>query len=185
VDNRTPAALFAAALALAACDDPAPPPPAPSVAPSARPLRLPVVAPGEQCPVAAEHPWSGPGQAGSVLGDGPLYPIAGYFADGAVLELRDADRKPDGSYEKKVRWLGVGYTGPVLVRAGRIDGAGTAGATFSYRGTGHAGGHYAELSNPVNDLPATTTVSGPGCYAYQVDGTTFSKTIVFRAVEVN
>jgi hypothetical protein len=53
---------------------------------------------------------------------------------------------------------------------------------FSYTGTAHDGGYYAELTRPRSDLPATTTVSGPGCYAYQVDGTTFSTTVVFSAV---
>jgi hypothetical protein len=118
-----------------------------------------------------------------VLGDGPLYPVADYFGGGAILELRPEDRTPSGSYDKKVRWLGVDYTGPVLVRAGRIDaGPGTASAMFAYTGSARGGGHYAELSNAVSDLPGVTTVSGPGCYAYQIDGTTFSKTIVFRAV---
>lgn len=119
-----------------------------------------------------------------MLGDGPLYPVADYFRDGAVLQLRADERGPDGSYEKKVRWLGAGYAGPVLLRAGRIDGPGTASARFSYTGHERDGGHYAELTDPDNDLPATTTVSGPGCYAYQVDGATFSETIVFRAVAV-
>ena len=119
-----------------------------------------------------------------MLGDGPLYPVADYFRDGAVLQLRADERGPDGSYEKKVRWLGAGYAGPVLLRAGRIDGPGTASARFSYTGHERDGGHYAEFTDPDNDLPATTTVSGPGCYAYQVDGATFSETIVFRAVAV-
>jgi hypothetical protein len=171
----------------AACDDP--PPPGPSAAASAsatlspQPLRLPVVRPGEPCPTATAQAWSGPGQAAKVLGDGPLYPIADYFGGDAVLELRDDEREPDGSYEKKVRWLGAGYAGPVLLRAARIDGPGAASARFSYVGSSRDGGHYAELTNADSDLPATTTVGGPGCYAYQVDGTTFSKTIVFGAVE--
>ena len=31
-------------------------------------------------------------------------------------------------------------------------------------------------------VPSYTRVRGPGCYAYQIDGTTFSRVIVFRAV---
>ncbi|BEL08175.1 hypothetical protein Q0Z83_063660 [Actinoplanes sichuanensis] len=139
------------------------------------------MAAGAPCPVATPSPWSGPGEAGRVLGDGPLYPIADYFRGGAVLELRTDDRRPDGTYEKKVRWIGVGYSGPVLVRAARIDAPGTAAATFSYVGEERDGGHYAYLTRENNDLPATTTVAGPGCYAYQVDGATFSVTIVFGA----
>ncbi|GIE75303.1 hypothetical protein Aph02nite_12530 [Actinoplanes philippinensis] len=98
------------------------------------------------------------------------------------MELRPDDRQPNGTYEKKVRWLGAGYAGPVLVRAARIDAPGAAGATFSYVGEERDGGHYAYLIRENNDLPARTTVAGPGCYAYQVDGATFSVTVVFRAV---
>jgi len=173
----------------AACDDSPPPDGAASASASAsatlspQPLRLPVIGPGGRCPTATAQVWSGPGQAAKVLGDGPLYPIADYFGGDAVLELRDDERGPDGSYEKKVRWLGVGYAGPVLLRVARIDGPGAASARFSYVGSSRDGGHYAELINADSDLPATTTVGGPGCYAYQVDGTTFSKTIVFEVVE--
>jgi hypothetical protein len=146
------------------------------------PLRLPEVPAGAACPVTAARPWFGPGAAARVLGDGPLYPIADYFRGETELELRPDDRQPDGSYERKVRWIGAGYAGPVLVRAARIDVPGVAGATFSYVGERRDGGHYAELTEENNDLPATTTVTGPGCFAYQVDGITFSRTIVFRAV---
>jgi hypothetical protein len=34
-------------------------------------------------------------------------------------------------------------------------------------------------------LGAMVTCDDPGCYAYQVDGATFSETIVFEAVEAN
>lgn len=33
----------------------------------------------------------------------------------------------------------------------------------------------------AKDRPSTTRVRAPGCYAYQVDGTTFSSVIVFGA----
>ena len=78
--------------------------------------------------------------------------------------------------------IGTGYTGPVLVRTARIDGPGTATMRFSYWGETGDGGYYADLPTDNSDLPATTKVGGPGCYAYQVDGSTFSTTIVFRAV---
>jgi hypothetical protein len=94
--------------------------------------------------------------------------------------LRPENRQEDGSYEKKVRWIGAGYAGPVLLRAARIDGAGSAGVTLLYTGEPRDGGHYAVLTSSTSDLPATTQISAPGCYAYQVDGTTFSKTIIFR-----
>ncbi|MDQ1647564.1 MAG: hypothetical protein QOJ50_3748 [Cryptosporangiaceae bacterium] len=178
--------LFASlALVLGACEKPAPgrpqsPVSTPSAAWTAGPLRVPAIAPGAQCPVTRPHPWSGPGEATNVLGDGPLYPVADYFESGTVLQLRPENRQEDGSYEKKVRWIGAGYAGPVLLRAARIDGAGSAGVTLLYTGEPRDGGHYAVLTSSTSDLPATTQISAPGCYAYQVDGTTFSKTIIFR-----
>ncbi|MDG4794518.1 hypothetical protein [Micromonospora sp. WMMD1082] len=190
------AAVVVLASSVAACDGPPPdaaptsaltaaPPPAsaPATSPAdlaAPPLRLPTAGPGDHCPVTEPRPWSDTSQASRVLGPGPLYPVADYFTDG-VLQLRDQDRERDGRYTKKVRWIASGYTGPVLVRAARIDAPGAAAAAFAYTGEPRDGGHYAVLTGPETDLPATTTVSGPGCYAYQVDGTTFSVTIVFRA----
>jgi hypothetical protein len=68
------------------------------------------------------------------------------------------------------------------VRTRRIDAQGTASVRFSDWGQARDGGYYADLPTPNTDLPAITTVGGPGCYAYQVDGSTFSTTIVFRAL---
>ncbi|WBB48614.1 hypothetical protein O3597_26640 [Verrucosispora sp. WMMA2044] len=176
------------ALSMAACDaappDAAPRSPTPTASSTgwtAPPLQLPTVGPGDPCPVTEPRPWSDSDLASRVLGPGPLYPVADYFVDGA-LQLRDEDRQPDGTYPKKVRWIGSGYTGPVLVRAARIDAPGSATAVFSYTGEPRDDGHHAVLTTPESDLPGVTTVAGPGCYAYQVDGTTFSVTIVFRAV---
>ncbi|WP_428965560.1 hypothetical protein [Micromonospora fluostatini] len=175
--------------ALAACDappatTPPPGPPATAGTPTALavpPLRLPEVGPGGACPTSAPQPWPRADQASRVLGPGPVHPVADYFGDGTVLRLRDHDRQADGTYRTKVRWVASGYTGPVLVRAARIDGPGSAAAEFSYLGDPRDGGHYAVLTQPDSDLPGTTMVGGPGCYAYQVDGTTFSVTVVFRA----
>lgn len=193
---RTRAALLAVALvvATAACtahEEPVPAKssPTPSASPSAEPsfaapaLHLPTVASGGKCPVSPAKAWTGLGQADRVLGNGPLYPIADYFREGgATLDLRPDDKQPDGTYGKKVRWLAVGYTGPVLIRAGRIDGPGKAGAQFLYWGEKRDDGWFAVLpQEDYLDLPAGTTVSGPGCFAYQIDGTNFSTTVVFSA----
>ncbi|MEV2241764.1 hypothetical protein [Micromonospora sp. NPDC049891] len=181
-------AVVLLASSVAACDGTppeaapvSPAPAAPSADWTAPPLRLPTTGPGDACPVTEPRPWSDSDQAHRVLGPGPLYPVADYFADGA-LQLRDEDREQDGTYTKKVRWIGSGYTGPVLVRAARIDAPGSATVKFSYTGESRDDAHHAVLSQPDSDLPATTTVSGPGCYAYQVDGVSFSVTVVFRAV---
>ncbi|MFI5954043.1 hypothetical protein [Cryptosporangium sp. NPDC051539] len=190
-------------LTVAACSGNSSPQPAPSSAasPPASPsasgsptprlspvpaLRLPTVAKGAPCPMTAEHALRSSltnDDGVGVLGRGPVAPVAYYFTGkGATLELRPDDKNPDGTYGKKVRWIGAGYAGPVLIRAARIDGTGTAFARLSEWAEKVDGGYSIVLTEKDNDMPATTTVSGPGCFAYQVDGTNFRDVIVFRAV---
>jgi hypothetical protein len=85
-----------------------------------------------------------------------------------------------------VTWrAAVGYRGPILIRGRRLGGAGVVGF-----GEGHV--PYDELQLLDSGRGEATTASGgrawlsltrvqhPGCYAYQVDGTDFSRVIVFR-----
>jgi hypothetical protein len=85
-----------------------------------------------------------------------------------------------------VTWrAAVGYHGPILIRGRRLGGAGVVGF-----GEGHQ--PYDELQLLDSGRGATSTSGGgrawlsltrvrhPGCYAYQVDGTDFSRVIVFR-----
>jgi hypothetical protein len=111
-----------------------------------------------------------------------MFPDAAYFGEATTLTLHPEDRAADGSYSKKVRWISVGYQGPVLIRARRIDGPGTARVRFFYTGHALGDGFVADLTEPTTDLPAATQVQAPGCYAYQIDGVTFTEVIVFRAV---
>jgi hypothetical protein len=79
----------------------------------------------------------------------------------------------------------VGYHGPILIRGRRLGGAGAVGF-----GEGHR--PYDELQLLDSGRGAATTDGGsrawlsltrvrrPGCYVYQVDGTSFSRVIVFR-----
>jgi hypothetical protein len=151
-----------------------------------RPLGLPSVAPGDPCPVTPVTRRAGaPAASGDVLGNGPLGPVGYYFDRGtATLGLRPDDRKAAGDYAKKVRWLAFDYTGPVVIRAGRLDGAGEARVEFSYVGGSTDDGFVADVDarGRSQDFPALTHVAGPGCYAYQVDTAGSSYTVVFAAV---
>ena len=77
-----------------------------------------------------------------------------------------------------------GYRGPVLIRGRQVGGAGVVGF-----GEGHVPYEALELLNsakgvppgPGRTWPSFTRVQAPGCYAYHVDGTSFSEVIVFRA----
>jgi hypothetical protein len=145
----------------------------------ARPLSIPSISPGSPCPVTPS------GHAndnfGIVLGTGPVYPI-GFGADGVYHYSPIFEE--GGWYFMKVLWIAdPSYKGPALVRGLRVDGPGQV--------------RFERGPNPPTELqlaqdtsvgapgdwpnwPSYTRVQSLGCYAYQVDGTNFSKTIVFR-----
>jgi hypothetical protein len=81
-----------------------------------------------------------------------------------------------------VLWIvGPQYRGPILVRGRQLDAPFWVGFD---RGVGVR--PYAELhlrgdGRAWRDYPSFTRVRGAGCFAYQIDGTTFSRVIVFRA----
>ena len=155
-----------------------------------RPLRLPHLSPGMTCPVSRAQPlgaFVGPG-----LGPGPVYPIIG---DSGVLRFNypasQSSQSPFAGSKwggQKVLWVAApSYRGPVLMRGRQLDGP-------------HAIG-FGAAAVPVADMqllapgasspgeppgwrewPSYTRLRAGGCYAYQVDGASFSTVIVFRAV---
>jgi hypothetical protein len=85
-----------------------------------------------------------------------------------------------------VTWrAALGYHGPILIRGRRLDGGGAVGF-----GEGHTPYDELQLMNSGRGEATTsgggrawlslTRVQHPGCYAYQVDGSSFSHVIVFR-----
>jgi hypothetical protein len=155
-----------------------------------RPLHIPRVAAGTSCPTT---PASGhlPSMFGgpTAFGRGPVYPAFGAGQPQAIV--RFSYPPPAGSEVagstwsgQKVPWIRAPrYRGPVLIRGRQLDGPyhlrfglelvpptelrigrwGTAaGSRWGFRGS-------------------TTRLRAPGCYAYQIDGLTFSRVIVFQA----
>jgi hypothetical protein len=87
----------------------------------------------------------------------------------------------------RVIWIAQpSYKGPVLIRGGRTDAGGAVGF-----GLGHVPLDELQLVSSGQQAPppppggrswlSFTRVRAPGCYAYQVDGTSFSRVIAFRA----
>ena len=85
----------------------------------------------------------------------------------------------------KMLWIvAPRYRGPILIRGRQLDGPHLVRFDDGSRppaefrmpagGVGSTGG--------FRSLPLYTRLRAPGCYAWQVDGTTFSRVIVFRAV---
>jgi hypothetical protein len=77
----------------------------------------------------------------------------------------------------------------VLIRGARIDGRGLVRfqngdvpakqLRIPAGGTPAAPGY--SFPKGTRYLPSATRVREPGCYAYQIDGTTFSRVVVFHA----
>jgi hypothetical protein len=146
--------------------------------PLRRPLRVPTLGPNRTCRVA--RPATDVNFAhygvGRGVGSGPAYPLG--WADGTIAitwQSNDVDARLWGV--QKVLWfVHPRYRGPVLVRGIGLDNP--------YRVRFERGRiPPAELRLPegTRDRPSYVRIRKPGCYAFQIDGLTFSRSIVFRA----
>jgi hypothetical protein len=145
-----------------------------------RPLHLPRLARGAPCPVSAREEIS-PDFA-PALGPGPVYPIG--FDGRSTLHYRGS-AFPAPWTGSKVLWVAApSYQGPIRIRGHQLNGRwwvgfdGRSGRPYSemrlLRATANAGAEWRQF-------PSYTRVRARGCYAYQIDGTTFSYPVVFRA----
>jgi hypothetical protein len=148
----------------------------------ARPLDSRTVTPGDACPVTTQ---TGLVRGLPGLGPGPAYPIG----TSPVIDIKSPPPEgwgPEWSGTKRVWLLESAYPGRILVRGRQLDGPDE--VRFVY---GRPAFTDVNRRNPVRELridgalfldyPSLTRVRGPGCYAYQVDGRTFSYLIVFEA----
>lgn len=145
-----------------------------------RPLHIPTLTAGAHCP--RSHGGSAAPRVGFTLGTGPAYPVFGTSAPGGIVSL-GGDLRRSGWYLHKTIWAVSGrYRGPVLVRARRVDGPSPVRFGFDR--------HLFVPRDELRISPATrrswrligsyTFLQGPGCYAFQADGLTFSKVVVFE-----
>lgn len=165
-----------------------------------RSMHLPAVTPGMPCPVSSvsqvNYVDSIPAP---VLGADPVYAAGG--GPSAVIRFGDAHTFGTGQSSwggQKVLWvIHSTYPGPVLIRGRRIDGPGdmrfnggldqqfyqgdltTAPLLVSLR---LGGGPDYDFGTSWAKWPSFTRIQTAGCYAYQVDGLTFSEAMVFQAV---
>jgi hypothetical protein len=154
-----------------------------------RPLHLPMLRPGERCPATSGAPISTAYFAGVALGNGPVRPL---IASAGNLRHGIADLDPTdvpGWREFKTLWFSVpAYQGPFVIRAERVDRPGS----IVLGGSGGLPTTVVPLVVPPGPTinggggwrtaPSGTWAKSPGCYAWQVDGLTFSEVIVVRAV---
>jgi hypothetical protein len=145
-----------------------------------RPLHLPRLAPGAPCPVSLAREVS-PSYS-LALGPGPVYPV-GLGAE-ATLSFGGAHFPPPWTGNKVLWVTAPRYRGPFLIRGHQLDGPWWVGFEDGRR-------PLAELPFPSlkqlgggrkqwRQTATYTRVRAAGCYGYQIDGTTFSRIVVFR-----
>ena len=157
-----------------------------------RPLHLPRLAPGATCPVGRVDrriAWRRVNiYGGSGIGRGPVYP--GLGSSGGRLTATPDIQYGGGWSGGKVFWyVRPTYRGRVLMRGRRLDGPQRLGFngrrlpdrelriepydTVSWEGQppGSRG------------IPSDVRVLAPGCYGVQIDGTTFSRIVVFTVAD--
>jgi hypothetical protein len=153
--------------------------------PLRRALRLPALGPGGRCPVAAPARRRAPG-LGPMVGAGPVYALSEPSFDRRDRLAFPGLSAAGGWRGEKVLWaVRPGYHGPLLIRGRRIGGSGQVGF-----GLGPRPYDELDLAPAAGDpslsgwraYPSEVRVQAPGCYAWQVDGTSFRRVIVFRAV---
>jgi hypothetical protein len=171
-----------------------------------RTLHLPALALGAACPTTHGHLVQA--DLGIGLGSGPAYPILGEGTSdveqaqqaqtNGILQIVDAASAGAGANGwggMKVLWvIAPSYHGFILIRGHQLDGPRE--VHFNGGVDQPTGGDMSEPARPALRLvapvpgstepwvnwPSLTRVQAPGCYAYQVDGTTWSLVIVFLAV---
>lgn len=148
-----------------------------------RPLHLPKVAPGAECPVSKgvkARTLSKDFGSALALGSGPVYPVVDASGRGMVGARPVAGRR--GFFVYKVLFIiAPRYTGPVLVRGRRLDARGGVWFGFgrgalSMEGQIRRGGD----GRAWRGFPSSSYVKADGCYGYQMDGLGFSRVAVVR-----
>jgi hypothetical protein len=150
----------------------------------ARPLHLPALGRGGRCPasrIAPQITGKRYGVAGAI-GPGPVYPVLGRPSLFAVFRP-----KQWGVWAgQKVLWFVLpAYKGPVLIRGRRLGGSrlmrfddGTHPAAQIRLAPGETVTWTGQVPGS-RGRPSYVRVRVPGCYAVQIDGTSFSEVVVF------
>jgi hypothetical protein len=153
-----------------------------------RPLHLPIVAPGSRCPVSkVDHHvrWERIHIFGtSGIGPGPVYP--GLGATSGLLNATKDTQYGSAWQGQKVFWyIASSYRGRVLIRGKRIDGPGWLGFNGArvprdeLRIEPYDTVSWSGQPRYSRGIPSGVRARASGCYAAQIDGTAFSRVVVF------
>jgi len=126
-----------------------------------------------------------PGMAGVAVGKGFVTAIIGQSGDLAHGTVDLGTSNVAGWYGLKTDWtISPRYSGWVVVRGKQLDGSGP----IAVLGDATVGaivippGPTANTFAGWREQPSGAYVKGPGCYGFQVDGSSFSEHIVVKAV---
>jgi hypothetical protein len=157
-----------------------------------RPLRMPVAPSDGECP--ASSPRTITPRVAPVLGEGPVYFSAGAYnlRDRTTMVVPDPGFAPAAasgtgwSLAKSPLVLKATFRQPLIVRGHRIDGDGELGFSGDKGRRPYAAMQFAPRTRAIplgsyKALSLVVWVSTPGCYAMQIDSTTRSQVVVFRA----
>lgn len=156
-----------------------------------RPLHLPRLAHGAACPVSkvgrrvnwrATHIFGGSG-----IGPGPVYP--GLGSSGGYANVTQDTQYGGPWLGGKVFWYVLpSYRGPVLLRGRQLDGPHIMGFNGRKRpnrelqiGPSDSVGWDGQPAGS-RGVPSGIRVLTGGCYGVQIDGTRFSRVVVFEVV---
>lgn len=167
---------------------------------NARPLRLPVAHAGEGCPVSGGTRTTVPNQPhifgagpGALwFGDGPVYFTWSWSlvppGDRANFSLSGVPVETPGQ-RAKTPWTAVpSYTGAIVVRGQAVDGS---GRVLHFDGGNELGANEVmTLQSPHGGgtdglwqfWASSMWVPAPGCYGIQIDTTTRTEIVVFKAI---
>ncbi len=149
-----------------------------------RPLHFPLVGKSETCPATTGAPVDTYTSyfGGVALGDGPVRVAIG---DGGDLRRGQAQLgNPDvpGWFALETLWFAMpSYDGPFVVRGERLGAPGPINVDGSATNPSPLvvpPGPTENTQGGVRVAPVSTWVKSPGCYAWQVDGLSFSYDIV-------
>jgi hypothetical protein len=168
-----------------------------------RPLRFPRVLPGQSCPITRGRERRTGLIGGYALGPGPAYPILAIRRDRNGIYHYGSMLTDNGWWIVETSWMiDAREQGAMLLRGASLTGAplilfvATTGTRELNRQTTFGKSPPIELYGQLvlltgKDVPnisksgtreyaSATAILGPGCYAFQVDGKTFSNVIVFQ-----
>jgi hypothetical protein len=154
-----------------------------------RPLHLPVVEPGSRCPVSRTDRSVAWGRihifGGTGIGPGPVYPGLG-ATSGLLNVVKDTQYGSEWQGQKVFWYIAPSYRGRVLVRGRRLDGRGRLGFNGTrvpldeLRIEPYDTVSWSGQPRYSRGIPSGVRALRSGCYGAQMDGTTFSKVVVFQ-----